>query len=90
MTVLSSHARPGTPEFEANDAEHRRLVADLRERLATRAEGGGEQARSRHVARGKLLPRERVDRLCDPGAPFLELSPLAAGGCTTETRPARG
>ena len=90
MTVLSSHARPGTPEFEANDAEHRRLVADLRERLATRAEGGGEQARSRHVARGKLLPRERVDRLCDPGAPFLELSPLAAEGLYDGDAPGAG
>jgi 3-methylcrotonyl-CoA carboxylase beta subunit len=76
--VLSTHARPGTPEFEANEAEHRRLVADLRERLARAALGGGEKSRARHVGRGKLLPRERVDRLCDPGAPFLELSPLAA------------
>jgi 3-methylcrotonyl-CoA carboxylase beta subunit len=78
VTVLATHARPGTPEFAANDAEHRRLVADLRERLTRAAAGGGARARERHTARGKLLPRERVDRLCDPGAPFLELSPLAA------------
>jgi len=78
MSVLHSHARPGTPEFEANEAEHRRLVDDLRARLARVADGGGAQARERHVARGKLPPRERVDRLCDPGSPFLELSPLAA------------
>jgi 3-methylcrotonyl-CoA carboxylase beta subunit len=75
---LQSHAHPGTPEFEANEAEHRRLAAELAERLVRAAAGGGERARERHVARGKLLPRERVDRLCDPGSPFLELSPLAA------------
>ena len=78
MTVLDTAARPGTAEFEANEAEHARLVADLRARLERVAGGGGESARERHVGRGKLLPRERVDRLCDPGAPFLELSPLAA------------
>jgi 3-methylcrotonyl-CoA carboxylase beta subunit len=78
MTVLGTHVRPDTPEFEANEAEHRRLSAELHERLTRAAAGGGERARERHVARGKLLPRERVDRLCDPGAPLLELSPLAA------------
>ena len=78
MTQLGTAARPGTPEFEANEAEHKRLVADLRARLERAAGGGGERARERHVGRGKLLPRERVDRLCDPAAPFLELSPLAA------------
>ena len=77
-TRLTTHARPGSEEFERNEAEHRRLAADLRERLARAAAGGGERARERHIARGKLLPRERVDRLCDPGSPFLELSPLAA------------
>jgi 3-methylcrotonyl-CoA carboxylase beta subunit len=78
MTQLASHARAGSPEFAANDAEHRRLVADLHARIARAAQGGGEKARARHSARGKLLPRERVDRLCDPGTPFLELSQLAA------------
>jgi 3-methylcrotonyl-CoA carboxylase beta subunit len=78
VTVLHTHARPGTPAFEANEAEHRRLVGDLRARLARVAAGGGEKARERHVARGKLLPRERVERLTDPGSPFLELSALAA------------
>jgi 3-methylcrotonyl-CoA carboxylase beta subunit len=76
--VLSTHARPGTPQFTANEEAHRALVADLRERQASAALGGGERARARHVERGKLLPRERVDRLADPGSPFLELSPLAA------------
>ena len=60
--------------------QHRRLVAELNGKLAVAALGGNERARERHVSRGKLLPRERVDRLLDPGSPFLELSPLAAGG----------
>jgi 3-methylcrotonyl-CoA carboxylase beta subunit len=77
-TVLHTHARPGTPEFEANVEAHAALVADLHARQAQAALGGGEKARTRHTSRGKLLPRERVDRLADPGSPFLELSPLAA------------
>jgi 3-methylcrotonyl-CoA carboxylase beta subunit len=78
MTVLQSHVRPRTPEFETNDSEHRRLVEELHARMRRASSGGGERARERHLARGKLLPRERVERLCDPGSPFLELSPLAA------------
>jgi len=77
-SVLHTHARPGTPEFTANEEAHKALVADLKERQAKAAFGGGPRARERHTQRGKLLPRERIDRLSDPGAPFLELSPLAA------------
>ena len=58
----------------------RELVAELRERLATVRQGGSQSSRERHVSRGKLLPRDRVDQLLDPGSPFLELSPLAAYG----------
>ena len=58
----------------------RELVTELRERLATVRQGGSQSSRDRHIARGKLLPRDRVDRLLDPGSPFLELSPLAAYG----------
>jgi 3-methylcrotonyl-CoA carboxylase beta subunit len=90
VTVLRTHARSGTPEFEANEAEHARLVADLRARLARVADGGGPRARERHEARGKLLPRERVDRLCDPGSPLLELSPLAAEGLYDDAAPGGG
>ncbi|MFT3873503.1 MAG: carboxyl transferase domain-containing protein [Nocardioides sp.] len=61
-------------------AELRDLVDQLRERLAVARQGGSQRARDRHVARGKLLVRDRVDRLLDPGSPFLELSPLAAFG----------
>jgi 3-methylcrotonyl-CoA carboxylase beta subunit len=77
-TILHSKARPGTPEFAANEQAHLQLVEDLNARIARVALGGGEKARERHTSRGKLLPRERVDRLLDPGSPFLELSPLAA------------
>jgi len=76
--VLHTHARAGTPEFTANEEAHQALVADLRDRQAQAALGGGERSRERHTARGKLLPRDRVHRLADPGSPFLELSPLAA------------
>src|SRR5215212_5955903 len=62
---------------EYRDA-HLALIAELDERLARARAGGGERARERHTSRGKLLARERVERLCDPGAPFLELSALAA------------
>jgi 3-methylcrotonyl-CoA carboxylase beta subunit len=61
-----------------NRAAHLELIADLDARLERVRAGGGERSRERHVARGKLLPRDRVERLCDPGAPFLELSALAA------------
>ena len=69
---------------------HRALVADLREQLATAARGGSERSRTRHVERGKLLPRERVDRLVDPSSPFLELSPLAAHGLYDGAAPGAG
>ncbi|MGH2856246.1 MAG: carboxyl transferase domain-containing protein, partial [Solirubrobacteraceae bacterium] len=78
MTVLRSHANPSTDEYKANHAANLALVEDLQVQLARAGRGGGDRARERHVARGKLLPRERVDRLLDPGSPFLECSPLAA------------
>ncbi len=78
MTVLHSIADPRAPEFATNGAAMQTLINDLRERLTAVARGGGEAARARHIARGKLLPRDRVDLLLDPGSPFLELSALAA------------
>jgi 3-methylcrotonyl-CoA carboxylase beta subunit len=66
------------------------LVADLRERLAKARQGGPERSRQRHVAAGKLLPRDRVERLLDPGTAFLELSPLAATGMYDDEAPAAG
>jgi 3-methylcrotonyl-CoA carboxylase beta subunit len=76
--------------FMRNEAAHRDLVADLRSRLETAAAGGPEAARTRHLERGKLLPRDRVDLLLDPGSPFLELSPLAAGGMYDDEAPGAG
>jgi 3-methylcrotonyl-CoA carboxylase beta subunit len=76
--VLPSKIRPGDAQFEANSRAMRALVAQLRERSAAAAQGGSPSARERHRARGKLLPRERIDLLLDAGAPFLELSALAA------------
>ena len=69
---------------------HQELADDLREQLARVRMGGGEKARARHTSRGKLLPRERVDRLLDKGAPFLELSPLAAHGMYDGDAPGAG
>jgi 3-methylcrotonyl-CoA carboxylase beta subunit len=90
VTVLHTHAKPGSEEFARNEAEHRRLAEELRGRHARVLAGGGEKARERHVARGKLLPRERVDRLTDPGSPLLELSPLAAEGLYDDGAPGAG
>jgi len=79
-----------TDEFRANTADHEALVADLNAQLEKVRLGGGEKARARHTSRGKLLPRERVDRLLDKGAPFLELSPLAAHGMYDGDAPGAG
>jgi 3-methylcrotonyl-CoA carboxylase beta subunit len=85
-TVLAGSA----PRTESNADVHRRLVAELDERLARAAQGGSEASRRRHQARGKLLPRERVERLLDPHTPFLELSPLAAEGMYDGACPGAG
>ncbi|MGH3385693.1 MAG: carboxyl transferase domain-containing protein [Nocardioidaceae bacterium] len=71
-------------------APMRELVDELRQRLATVRLGGSESARAKHIGRGKLLVRERVDRVLDPGSPFLELSPLAATGMYDDAVPAAG
>ena len=78
MSVLESKLNPRSAEFQANAAAMQVQVADLRKKLEQSAAGGGAAARAKHVARGKLPPRERVQMLLDPGTPFLELSPLAA------------
>ncbi|MES0834280.1 carboxyl transferase domain-containing protein [Nocardiopsis umidischolae] len=78
--MLGSAVDTAGPAFVANDAANRALALELRERIAAAAPGGPEKIRARHVGRGKLLPRDRVDLLLDPGSPFLEISPLAADG----------
>jgi 3-methylcrotonyl-CoA carboxylase beta subunit len=90
MSVLETAIDRRAPEFRANDETMRGLVADLAATLAKIREGGSAEARRRHGARGKLLPRERVRRLLDPGAPFLELSALAAHGMYDGEVPAAG
>src|SRR6266540_3876590 len=80
MPVLPSNIDPRSDEFARNAAAMKALVDDLRKQLDTAMRGGSEEARARHSTRGKLLARERVDLLLDPGSPFLELSALAAHG----------
>ncbi|GGT49975.1 carboxyl transferase domain-containing protein [Streptomyces coeruleorubidus] len=87
---LTSAADPASEAFRANEEAHHALVEELRAKLAAAAQGGGEKARARHTARGKLLPRDRVDTLLDPGSPFLELAPLAADGMYEGQAPAAG
>ncbi|OZE43192.1 MULTISPECIES: carboxyl transferase domain-containing protein [unclassified Rhodococcus (in: high G+C Gram-positive bacteria)] len=77
-------------ELTANRTEHELLSKQLAERIARAALGGNEKSRERHVARGKLLPRDRVNELLDPGSPFLEISPLAANGLYDDECPGAG
>src|SRR6201989_1819747 len=90
MTTDSGGADSASEAFKRNTAAHEGLDAELRERLATASRGGPERSRQRHTERGKLLPRDRVDTLTDPGSPFLELSPLAADGMYDGDAPAAG
>ena len=78
MPVIESSINTRSAAFAENAQAMEALVQDLREKLASHALGGNEAAREKHLARGKLLPRDRVERLLDPGSPFLEFSPLAA------------
>ncbi len=90
MPVIKSQLKPRAAEFRANAERMRALVADLREKVGAIALGGDEQARAKHVARGKLLPRERVGTLLDPGSPFLEVGQLAAYGMYDGEAPGAG
>ncbi len=85
--VLPTSHNGDDPAAQARDAHNRALAQELRERVAQAALGGPEKHRERHVARGKLLPRDRVERLLDPGSPFLELSQLAANGLYDDEAP---
>ena len=78
MTHISSAAKTESKEFKANRAAMQALVDDLRKKVALAELGGGDKAREKHTGRGKLLPRDRINRLLDPGSPFLEFSQLAA------------
>ncbi len=87
MTVLKSQLNPRSAEFQANAAAMAAVVADLHEKVDRIAQGGPEAARQKHLARGKLLPRERVNALLDPGTPFLEIGQFAAYGMYGGTDP---
>ncbi|MEO9968951.1 MAG: carboxyl transferase domain-containing protein [Hyphomonadaceae bacterium] len=90
MPVLKSKLDPASAGFAANAKAMAKLVEELGEKTATVHQGGSERARERHVARGKLLPRERVERLLDPGTPFLEIGALAANGMYEDAAPGAG
>jgi 3-methylcrotonyl-CoA carboxylase beta subunit len=87
---LESAVNARSDEFRANADAMRAIVADLRTQAARVARGGGETARARHLSRGKLLPRDRIEALLDPGTPFLELSQLAAYGMYGNEVPSAG
>jgi 3-methylcrotonyl-CoA carboxylase beta subunit len=89
-TVLRSHADTASVLFAANHGVNAALAAELRRKLVKVSRGGPDSARERHVARGKLLPRDRVDLLTDPGSPFLELCALAGDGMYDGNAPAAG
>ncbi|AVS72057.1 methylcrotonoyl-CoA carboxylase [Paracidovorax avenae] len=88
--ILESRLNPRSADFQANASAMRVLVQDLRDRAAQVALGGSEAARAKHTARGKLLPRDRVRELLDPGSPFLEIAPLAALGMYGDEAPGAG
>ncbi|MBF4569591.1 methylcrotonoyl-CoA carboxylase [Plantibacter sp. VKM Ac-2880] len=90
MSKLVSSVDPSAARFREQEAAQRALAHSLAETLAATATGGPAASRARHVARGKLLPRERVDRLLDEGSPFLEIAPLAADGMYDGASPGAG
>jgi acetyl-CoA carboxylase carboxyltransferase component len=90
VAVLSSQVEPTSSDFARRRERMETLVAELRERTAEVAQGGGKRATERHRSRGKLPARERIDRLCDPDTAFLELSALAAWGLYDGQAPAAG
>ena len=90
MPVLESRLNLRSAEFTTNASAMQALVDDLRGHCERLAQGGGEEARKKHTARGKLLPRERVNQLLDPGTPFLEFSQLAAFNMYDNAAPSAG
>ena len=90
MTIIKTAINPQSAEFKTNAAAMRALVDDLNNKVAAIARGGDDKAREKHTSRGKLLPRDRIKHLCDPGSRFLELSQLAAWGMYDNAVPAAG
>ena len=90
MPIIETKLNPRSDDFRNNTAALEALVADLRAKVGKLALGGGQAARDKHVGRGKLLPRDRIAQLLDPGTPFLELSQLAAFGMYNDDAPGAG
>src|SRR3546814_17811988 len=90
MPVIQSRINPRAQTYLDNARAMRELLDDLQAKLAQTAQGGGEAARAKHLARGKLLPRERVEHLLDAGSPFLEPPALAAPDVHDNTDPRAG
>jgi 3-methylcrotonyl-CoA carboxylase beta subunit len=90
MPVIVSKIKTDSPEFVQNNESNRKLVDDLRQVQERIAQGGSERARKKHLSRGKLLPRDRVRTLVDPGSPFLEIGQLAAYGLYDNDVPSAG
>ena len=90
MPTIVSKIHVDSPAFAANATAMQDLVDDLRAKVAKISRGGPERSRERHLGRGKLLPRDRVERLLDPGTPFLELSQMAAYKCYDDDVPSAG
>lgn len=90
MQPLSSHIDTNSPDFKSNVEFHKGLASELKSRLDKVKEGGGEDAVKKHIARKKFLPRERIQKILDPGSPFLELSALAGVGVYEEDVPGAG
>lgn len=90
MSQIISKINTASPEFLENKKAMDALVFDLREKIKNISLGGPEKSRKRHLSRGKILPRERVERLLDPGTPFLELSQMAAYECYDDDIPGAG
>lgn len=83
MSVIDSQLQVSGESFQHNAAAMRAVIDDLRRSLAQTARGGSDAARAKHIARGKLLVRERIDALLDPGSPLLEIAPWPPMACTT-------
>ena len=90
MSIIKSTINTRSEEFQANAKSLRGMVDDLRAKAAEVSLGGGESARAKHTARGKLLPRDRVGHLLDPGTPFLEVGQMAAFGMYDNDAPSAG
>jgi 3-methylcrotonyl-CoA carboxylase beta subunit len=90
MPILKSSVQTNSPEFKANTAHHHALAAELEKKLNAAMQGGGAESRERHTKRGKLLARDRVKALIDPGTEFLEIGALAANGMYEDAAPGAG